>query len=149
MPIIRSRIGILLAGSALLAAGASSLALAAPGPAAPQPVCYSTCAASARLTQAWKIVAFGGEQIQYFQVTVKPAVLGLSQTPTGTVTIESGSTTLCTIVLSRGRGSCSPSPDALPPGFHAIRGYYSGDATFAASVSNIVSLQVTRLGSGD
>ncbi len=149
MRIIQSRVGILLAGATLLTAGASSLALAVPNQATPQPVCYSACAASAWLTQAWKIVAVGHEQFQLYQVTVRPAVVGLGQTPTGTVTIESGSTTLCTIVLSRGRGSCSPSSNALPPGFHGIRGYYSGDATFAASVSNTVTLQVIRFGSGD
>jgi hypothetical protein len=149
MRIMQPRIGFLLVTAALLAAGVSSMAVAAQNQ-APETLCYSTCGGtSAWLTQAWKLVSYGSEQIQIYHVTVSSHVPGLGQAPTGTVTVKSGSTTLCTIVLSAGRGSCLPSPDALPPGFYGIRGYYSGDATFSASVSNIRMLQVSSVGSGD
>ncbi len=149
MRIMQPRIGFLLASAALLATGLSSMAVAAQSRTA-QPECYSTCSASGTwLTEEWTIVSFGNEQLQDFHVTVSPDVLGLSQAPTGTVAIKSGSTTLCTIVLSGRRGSCSPSPNALPAGFYGVRGYYSGDATFSASVSEDETFEVSSVGSGD
>jgi hypothetical protein len=141
---MQPRIGILLASTALLAAGVSSMAVAAQNPTA-QPECYSICSSDARLTQEWTSVAEGREEFQVFHVRVSPAVLGLEQAPTGTVEIKSGSTILCAIVLSDGRGSCSPSPNALPAGFHSVRGYYSGDAAFSASVSNDKTFEVTSV----
>lgn len=145
MQIMRPRIGFLVVCAALIATGVSSMAVAAQSQTS-QSVCYSTCASSTRLTQSTTLVRYGGEELQFFHVTVSPAVLGLTQAPTGTVTIRSGSTTLCTIVLPARRGSCSPSPRALPPGFYGVRGYYSGDATFSPSVSNVQTFQIRSLG---
>ncbi len=148
MRVIQPRIGLLLVSAALLATGVSSMALGAQDQAA-QPVCYSTCSiTNTWITQAWTIVSYGDEEIQIFHVTVNPAGRPI-QAPTGTVAIKSGSTTLCTIVLPAER-SCSPSPNALPPGFHSVRGYYSGDVNFSPSVSaNVTTFQVRRFGSGD
>jgi hypothetical protein len=142
MRIMQPRIGFLLVTVALLATGVSSMAVAAQNQ-VPQPECYSTCASGVTLTQAWTLVSYGNEQIQVFHVTVRPTVLGLSQAPTGTVAVKSGSTTLCTIVLSIRGGSCSLSPEALPAGSYSVRGYYSGDATFSASVSRAKTFQVS------
>jgi hypothetical protein len=148
MRIMQPRMGFLLVSAALLATGVSSMAVAAQNQ-APESVCYSTCATGAWLTQARNLVSYGSEDIQGYRVTVRSHVPGVSQAPTGTVAVMSGSTTLCTIVLSAGRGSCSPSPYALPPGFYGIRGYYSGDAMFSPSASNVRTLQVSAVGSGD
>jgi hypothetical protein len=148
MRIMRPRVGFLLGCAALLAIGVSSMAVAAQNSTL-QPVCYSICGTSTWLTMGRNIVAVGSEQFQIFHVTVKSAALGLGQAPTGTVAVRSGSTTLCTIVLSAGRGSCSPSPSALPAGFYGVRGYYSGTTTLSASVSNTRTLKVSSLGSGD
>jgi hypothetical protein len=149
MRITKPRSGLLLVTAALLATGVSSMAVAAQNQTS-EPACYSTCAANdARLTEEWTLISYGNEQLQVFHVTVGAGVEGLSQEPTGTVAIKSGSTTLCTMVLSAGRGSCSPSPKALPAGFFGVRGYYSGDATFGASESNDETFEVSSVGSGD
>jgi hypothetical protein len=52
-------------------------------------------------------------------------------TPTGTVTFSTGSTTLCTVTLSGGAGSCMAT--TAPAGTDVITGHYSGDANFTAS----------------
>jgi hypothetical protein len=147
MRIMQPRIGFLVVSTALLATGLSSMAFAAQSQTS-EPECYGTCASSAPwLTQSRTLISVGSEQFQVFHVTVGPAVAGLR--PTGTVAVESGSTTLCMIVLTATGGSCSPSPSALPPGFQSVRGFYSGDANFNAGVSNAKTFQVSRFGSGD
>jgi hypothetical protein len=148
MRIMQPRTGFLVVSAALLATGLSSMALAAQNqPSAP--ACYGTCASSFPwLTQASTLISFGHEELQVFHVTVGPTFAG-RPAPTGTVVIKSGSTILCTIVLTARGGSCSPSPDALPPGFQTVRGYYSGDSNFAPSVSNAKTFKVSRFGSGD
>jgi hypothetical protein len=146
---MKPRIGFLLVSATLLATGLSSMAVAAQSQTS-EPECYSTCASTSTwLNQSKTLLLYGNEQLQAFHVTVQSTVLGLGQTPTGTVAIKSGSTTLCTIVLSIRGGSCSPSPQALPAGFQSVRGYYSGDANFSASVSNVRTFQIRDFGKGD
>jgi hypothetical protein len=145
MRITRPRIGFLLVCAALIGTGVSSMAVAAQSQIS-KSVCYSTCASSTWLNQASELVRYGSEDLQIFHVTVRPAVLGFTRAPTGTVAVKSGSTTLCTIVLSIRGGSCSPSPRALPPGFHSVRGYYSGDATLSPSISNVRAFQIRGFG---
>ncbi len=147
MRIMRPRMGFLLASAALIATGVSSVALAAQGQSS-RSVCYSTCGTSTWLTQATTLVRYGSEQLQIFHVTVNSLALGFNRAPTGTVTVKSDSTIVCTIVLSIRGGSCSPSRRALPPGIHSVRGYYSGDATFSASVSNVKTFQVRGFSPG-
>lgn len=141
MRIIRPRTGLVLVSVALLATGVSSMAAAAQDHAS-QPLCYGTCPTNTRITQAFSLLRYGDEQLQVYHATVSAAVLGFNGAPTGTVAIKSDSTTLCTIVLSAGKGSCSPSPRALPPGIYGARGYYSGDAKFSSSASNTTTFQV-------
>jgi hypothetical protein len=147
MRIMQPRIGFLVASAVLLATGLSSMAFAAQSQTS-EPECYGTCVSGHPwLTQSRTLISFGSEQFQVFHITVGPADAGLE--PTGTVAVESGSTTLCTIVLTARGGSCSPSPSALPPGFHSVHGFYSGDANFSAGMSNAETFQVSRFGSGD
>lgn len=148
MRIMQPRIGFLLVVAALIATGVSSMAVAAQSEPS-QSVCYGVCTGttptSTYLTESTKLVAKGRENIQVFHATVRPAALGVSQIPTGVVVVKSGSTTVCTMVLSGGRGSCSPSPDALPAGFISVRGFYSGDSTFAGSISNVQTFLVEAI----
>ena len=148
MRIMQPRIGFLLVVAALIATGVSSMAVAAQSEPS-QSVCYGVCATgtatSTWITESTTLVRYGDEELQVFHAMVRPSVLGASQVPTGTVAIKSGSTTLCTIVLTVRGGSCSPSPHALPPGFASVRGYYSGDSTFSASVSNALTFQIRLL----
>ena len=80
-----------------------------------------------------------------FHVRVKARVRGTSGTPDGTVTIGYHSMVLCTIMLdSAGRGSCSPSPTALPVRNHSypVNAVYSGNSAFSLSHSGARHVRV-------
>ena len=82
---------------------------------------------------------FGAEDGTDFNVSVDT---GDNGTATGTVDISSGATDLCTITLPD--TSCSPGPDALDPSGspYPLVATYSGDDTYAGSVSAVQFLTV-------
>ena len=149
MSLMRPRIGFALVGAALLATGVTSMAVAAQNQ-APAGPCYSTCPPDMKLDMTPNVVNFGSEEVADFSVIVGPDFIGAGLVPTGTVTVKAGSTVLCTITLVRGRGSCSPSADALPGGqTYPIEAFYNGDANFSPSHSNIRELVVSDIQGGD
>ena len=85
-------------------------------------------------------VPYGSEQAE----TVNAAVSAASGTPTGTVTVRSGTSLVCTITLANGQGSCTPSAAQFNAGTVSMAATYAGPAWFAASASPAVSFQVTR-----
>jgi len=150
---MKPRTGFVLVGAALLATGVTSMAVAAQNQAA-QPECYSTCPATVDLMETFHVLHVGAEEIEDFSVRVGPDVLGATASPTGTVTIKAGSTVLCTITLtaaSDGRGSCSPSANALPAGHYEVVAYYSGDSIYSPAQSHPRQLEIISLpdGGGD
>ena len=97
-------------------------------------------ASSTALTLSAVSVVYGSETSLTMTVTVAPQFTGI---PTGTVTITSGTTTVCTTTLSGGTGSCSPaSPTALSPGNRTLTAHYPGDTDFRPSAASHV-LRVT------
>jgi uncharacterized repeat protein (TIGR02543 family) len=74
-------------------------------------------------------------------------VTGGSSTPTGTVTILWGTTTLCTITLHNGSGQCSAGNTVLPAGPQSITASYSGDSSHNGSTSSPQSLNISKDGS--
>jgi hypothetical protein len=56
-------------------------------------------------------------------------------TPTGTVSIKSGTLLLCKATLTAGKGICAPGAKALAVGAHTITASYGGDANFLNSTS--------------
>jgi Bacterial Ig-like domain (group 3) len=80
----------------------------------------------------------GDEQDATFAVTVS----GAGGTPTGTVTVAAGATTVCTIALVDGAGDCAPTADEFPVGTVTLIASYSGDDTFESSASPTASFQV-------
>ena len=88
---------------------------------------------------------YGSEASQVFTATVVPKS-GYSGTPTGTVAIKQGTTTLCTVTLSAGTGTCSPSATALPVtgSPFSLTAVYSGDANFTTSTSSSQSWTITK-----
>ena len=86
-------------------------------------------------------VGYGSEQHAIFTATVTPDTSG---TPTGMVTVTSGLTPLCTITLSGGTGSCSPTAVQLAPGSYPATGTYSGDGNFSGLTDGPVAFAVTR-----
>ncbi len=83
---------------------------------------------------------YGNEGSVVYTVGVSSSV----GTPTGTVSILWGSTTLCVITLSGGAGHCSAGSAALPVGSQLITASYSGDASHNGSTSSSHSLNITK-----
>jgi hypothetical protein len=91
-------------------------------------------------------IALGSEQAELFTIQAVP---GTSGTPTGSVTVKSGATAVCTIVLVNAAGSCTLTPNQLARGSHQITATYNGDTTYATSTSSPPqTLTVTKRGSG-
>jgi hypothetical protein len=93
------------------------------------------------LTLASGAVSYGNEQAEHAAVTVSPQYGG---TPTGTVTVNSGSTAICTITLASAAGSCTFPATALPAGTARLTAIYNGDHSFAASTSGAATLTVAQ-----
>ncbi len=71
-------------------------------------------------------------------VTFTATVSGSSGTPTGTATFKDATTVLCTATtLATGQAQCASS--ALSQATHSMTAEYSGDATYAASISPALS----------
>jgi len=79
-------------------------------------------------------VVYGAEQLALFHVTVTAA----SGTPTGTVAIKNGSSTLCTFTLVAGAGGCTLSPTQLNAGSYSIT------AVYTPSSSNFLGSSATK-----
>lgn len=148
MRIMKPRIGFALVSAALMGMGATGTMFAAQAQAAQgqAPTCYSTCPPRVDLEETFHVLRVGSEEIEDFYVRVGPDVIGAENTPTGTVTIKTGSTVLCTIILVHGHGSCRPGANALPAGHYEVVAYYSGDSNFSPSQSRPRQLQVTDRG---
>jgi hypothetical protein len=97
-----------------------------------------------RLSSSVIAVSYGRENTAVFSVTVTPQYTG---TPTGTVTVAVGRTTLCTGTLSRGKATCSErSWTALAPGTYSVIASYAGSAEFSASHSAGLTWKVVKEG---
>lgn len=89
-------------------------------------------------------VTYGAEGSADFTVTVSAT----GATPTGTVAVREGTTTLCTITLSSGTGECSLTAAQLPARSYAVAAVYSSStANFSGSRSTAETLVVTKAGS--
>lgn len=81
-------------------------------------------------------IAYGSVQ----KVTV--AVSSAAGSPTGTVAVRSGSKTLGTAQLSRGKATITLPKSALRPGTHSLGLVYSGDGTVASATGTTTALVV-------
>jgi hypothetical protein len=77
-------------------------------------------------------VAYGDERAERIRVKVTAGSAGL---PTGTVTVTSGATTICTTPLASGGASCALSARTLPAGPVTITASYNGSYVFGVSAS--------------
>ncbi|MCU1345097.1 MAG: hypothetical protein JWL70_1363, partial [Acidimicrobiia bacterium] len=94
------------------------------------------CAASTALASSLNPSTYG--QSVKFTATVTPAAG--STAPTGTVNFFDGATSIGSVALTA--GSASISTTALTAGTHSVTAKYSGDDTFMANVSAVVSQNV-------
>jgi hypothetical protein len=95
------------------------------------------------LTLSAPSVPFGNEQTETLTATVSPPAGG---TPaTGTVTVTSGTTPVCTITLAGGTGKCPPlTGSQLAIGSHPLTATYNGDDTHSTSADTTQSLTVAK-----
>jgi len=101
---------------------------------------YATTAATkVRLVLNISNVLVNNEKRVTFTVTVIPQFPGR---PTGNVTINAVSRTLCSITLDNTSGSCALHPSELSPGTYEIRATYHGNANFMSSRSRAMILTV-------
>ena len=83
----------------------------------------------------------GKEQTEHLTVTVAAQYSG---TPGGKVTIKAGTTTVCVITLSSGKGSCALAARKLRVGTHTLVAVYSGNSDFTRSTSTKKTLKVVK-----
>jgi hypothetical protein len=93
------------------------------------------------LTLSAPSVPFAHEQTETLTATVTPATSG---TPTGTVKVTSGSTTVCTIALASATGKCTLTASQLPPGSYPLTASYSGDVVYTTSADTAQTLTVAK-----
>jgi len=87
-------------------------------------------------------VTYGDEQSETLSVGVSPQNSGV--TPTGKVTVKEDRTTLCTIVLSSGKGSCTLSAKMLNVGTYHLVATYEGSKNVRPSTSAKETLTVLK-----
>ena len=78
-------------------------------------------------------VIYGHEQVEHLAVAVSPESPG--PTPSGSVSIQDSTRTVCVITLSSGAGSCILPARALPAGRYRLTAVYSGALDFEGSSS--------------
>ena len=90
------------------------------------------------LTRSHSVVTVGHEQVEKLSVSVTSK----SGTPGGKVTVKAGSTTVCTITLRSGKGSCTLSARQFKPGTYHLVATYAGTWPYGKSASSSWPLTV-------
>jgi uncharacterized repeat protein (TIGR02543 family) len=93
---------------------------------------------STTLTLSATAATYGNEAVVTYTVAVSPSA------SSGTVTVLSGSTTICVITLASGGGHCSGAATTLPVGSQSITASYSGDTSHNGSTSSSHSLNISK-----
>ena len=90
------------------------------------------------LTPSATTVTYGNEGTVTYGVSFGSA----GPAPTGTVTVAAGATTLCTVTLVNGAGSCAITPATalgVAGSPYSVAATYGGDANYSGSVSSTAS----------
>ena len=98
---------------------------------------------SAALALSPARVVYGHERAERLRVTVTPR-FPWDATPGGKSTIKAGTTTVCTITLASGKGSCALTARKLPAGTHTLVAVYRGSPDFTSSISPKKTLKVVK-----
>jgi hypothetical protein len=125
--------------TAVLAVGKHLVALAYSGrgdfaasTSASLPLTVSKRGTTATLALTKTSVTYGHESAEKFTASVSRAG---SVYPTGKVAVRIGGTTICTITLSKGAGSCALANTRLRAGTYTFAALYSGDGNYNQSES--------------
>jgi hypothetical protein len=111
-----------------------------PATSVPLSVSVVKSATSTALSLSPAKVTYGDEQVA--RVTVRVTASG-GETPTGRVLVRNGTTTICTITLSHGSGSCTLSARQLKAGSRPLSAVYGGDKADYGSTSAAKNMAVT------
>ena len=101
---------------------------------------------STTLSLSSSTAAFGNESSVRISASVTS---GTSGSPTGSIAVDNGGNTACTIVLvangpNTATGSCSVSDTGLSLGSHPLTADYPGDGNYQGSISSAHSLLITN-----
>ena len=96
---------------------------------------------SATLSLSTPAVVYGHEQSEKLSVRVKASN---GEPLSGAVTVRAGSTTVCTISLSDGAGSCRPAASKLKPGRYSLVARYGPTQIYMSSQSPAKTLRVKK-----
>lgn len=100
-----------------------------------------TWATTTTLTAAAGSVGYGAEDTDTFTVTV--AAPGAPAPPGGKVAVKTGGTTLCTVTLADGTGTCTMTATKLEPGSYGLSAAFPGAPGYSSSSAGPVTLAVT------
>ncbi|HEX3964097.1 MAG TPA: Ig-like domain-containing protein [Trebonia sp.] len=110
-----------------------------PAQSAPLNVAVLRAATSVTLSVSPAKVTYGDEHAA--RVTVRVTASG-GGVPTGSVIVRSGATTICTIALSHGAGSCTLGARQLTAGSWPLIASYGGDKPDNASSSTVKKIAI-------
>jgi hypothetical protein len=108
---------------------------------ASSPLTVAKASSTASLTRSTAKVTYGRERDERLSVVIAAQYQG---TPGGTVKISGETTTLCTITLASGKGSCRISDKKLRAGTYHLVAVYGGNADFVKSTSAASTLKVLK-----
>jgi hypothetical protein len=82
-------------------------------------------------------VTYGKEQAERLSGAITAQHSGI---PAGTVTVRSGTATVCTITLASAKGSCTLTARELRVGTHTLIATYNGDYNSSASAKKTLTV---------
>jgi hypothetical protein len=106
-------------------------------------ITINKAATSAALTLSSAGAIYGHERADRLRATVTSRYPWFGR-PGGRVTVKAGLTTVCTIALASGQGSCALTAGRLPVGTHTLVAVYHGSALFSRSISPRKTLTVVK-----
>ena len=137
----RRRTTRLPAGTWQLTASYSGSGALAPSASAARTLTVAKAASKVTLSPSAARVTYGHEGSERLTVKVTGQYAG---TPAGKVTVKSGKTTVCTITLASGKGSCILGARELPVGTRILIAIYGGTGDFTGVASASKTLKVVR-----
>ncbi|HEX3824690.1 MAG TPA: Ig-like domain repeat protein [Mycobacteriales bacterium] len=102
----------------------------------------SPATSTVALTMSASTSTYGDERAELLSVTV-PATSS-DAAPTGTVKVSESATTLCSLTLNAGSGSCRLANTQLHAGSYHLVASFAGDAASSASTSASKRLEIAR-----
>jgi hypothetical protein len=129
------------AGTWHLTASYSGSTSLAPSTSTAQTLAIAKAISKITLSLSAARVTYGDERSERLTVKVTPQYGGI---PTGKVTVKSGKTTVCTITLASGKGSCTLAAKKLPAGTRTLIAVYGGNGDFTAATSGRKALKVVK-----